>query len=303
MKKTKTMIASLLLMVSTALYAETAGSQEVFYIKTPRFARPLVEKWIAEYKKIDPEMQLCISTGSQPSDITLSIYNKDVNETQSTVYFGQYAVLPVTSRQSLAAKYFSKHHQSKKKLKELFFIVDEFDNSVEKDQEKRALVVYTGSNSLSVTAALASYFGQEIGSLKGKKISGDDVFLNQAISRDEEGVTFNALPNLFDLSSRQLLANISIVPLDVKKQQAEALADDTSLDRVITILENERVDGIPVEPIGLQTENQSNRLSRFLGWVLTSSKDYNHQYGLLNLSEKALTSEYSKINNTLTAQK
>lgn len=299
----KTFIVSLVLTVSTALFAKAAGNQEVYYIKTPRFARPLVEKWIAEYKKIDPEMQLSVSTGNQPSDITLSTYNKDVSTIQNTVYFGQYAVLPVTSRQSQAAKYFSKHRQSKKKLKELFFIVDEFDNSVEKDKEKRALVVYTGSNSLSVTDAIASYFGQETGSLKGKKISGDDVFLNQAINRDGEGVTFNALPNLFDLSSRQLHNNISIVPLDVKKQQAEVLADNTNLDQLITVLENEQIEGVLVEPIGLKADNQSSRIQRFLDWVLTSSKKYNHQYGLLNLNEKTLAAEFRKIKNTLIAQK
>ena len=35
-----------------------------YYIKSPRFARPLVECWIREYAKVRPEVKLCIQKGN-----------------------------------------------------------------------------------------------------------------------------------------------------------------------------------------------------------------------------------------------
>lgn len=296
-------LVALLLSASTQLQAETS-EEGVYRIKTPRFARTLVEKWIADYHKVDSRMRLEIAGAGEKADISFSIYKKVGNaDDDNTVWFGQYAILPVTARQGEAAKYFSHHRLSKKKLRDLFFIVDEFDNTPEKDKQKRALVAYSCSHAHCLASAYASYFGQTVASLKGKKISGDDAFLTTAINRDHEGISFNALYNLYDLDSRHLKSDVSLIPLDVKKQQAQQLTDEATLDGLIALLEHERVDGIPVEPIGLSVSAPDERLSRFLNWVVTIGKEHNHEFGLLNLDDKTLAAETGKLNRILTAQK
>ena len=222
MKKMKSInlvaLVALLLSASTQLQAETA-EEGVYRIKAPRFARPLVEKWITDYHKVDSRMRLEIAGAGEKADISFSIYKKVGNaDDDNTVWFGQYAILPVTARQGEAAKYFSHHRLSKKKLRDLFFIVDEFDNTPEKDKQKRALVAYSCSHAHCLASAYASYFGQTVASLKGKKISGDDAFLTTAINRDHEGITFNALYNLYDLDSRRLKQDVSLIPEDVRKR-------------------------------------------------------------------------------------
>ena len=307
MKKMKSInlvaLVALLLSASTQLQAETS-EEGVYRIKAPRFARPLVEKWITDYHKVDSRMRLEIAGAGEKADISFSIYKKVGNaDDDNTVWFGQYAILPVTARQGEAAKYFSHHRLSKKKLRDLFFIVDEFDNTPEKDKQKRALVAYSCSHAHCLASAYASYFGQTVASLKGKKISGDDAFLTTAINRDHEGISFNALYNLYDLDSRHLKSDVSLIPLDVKKQQAQQLTDEATLDGLIALLEHERVDGIPVEPIGLSVSAPDERLSRFLNWVVTIGKEHNHEFGLLNLDDKTLAAETGKLNRILTAQK
>ena len=306
MKKMKSInlvaLVALLLSASTQLQAETA-EEGVYRIKAPRFARPLVEKWITDYHKVDSRMRLEIAGAGEKADISFSIYKEVEDTDDNTVWFGQYAILPVTARQGEAAKYFSHHRLSKKKLRDLFFIVDEFDNTPEKDKQKRALVAYSCSHAHCLASAYASYFGQTVASLKGKKISGDDAFLTTAINRDHEGISFNALYNLYDLDSRHLKSDVSLIPLDVKKQQAQQLTDEATLDGLIALLEHERVDGIPVEPIGLSVSAPDERLSRFLNWVVTIGKEHNHEFGLLNLDDKTLAAETGKLNRILTAQK
>lgn len=306
MKKMKSInlvvLVALLLSASTQLQAETA-EEGVYRIKAPRFARPLVEKWITDYHKVDSRMRLEIAGAGEKADLTFSIYKEVGDADDNTVWFGQYAILPVTARQGEAAKYFAHHRLSKKKLRDLFFIVDEFDNTPEKDKQKRALVAYSCSHAHCLASAYASYFGQTVASLKGKKISGDDAFLTTAINRDHEGISFNALYNLYDLDSRRLRPDVSLIPLDVKKQQAQELTDEATLDGLIALLEHERVDGIPVEPIGLSVSAPDERLSRFLNWVVTIGREHNHEFGLLNLDDKTLAAEAGKLNRILTAQK
>lgn len=295
-------LATCLLSATTQLWAETT-EECVYRIKAPRFARALVEKWMTDYHQIDSRMRLEIASAGEEADVSFSIYKEVGDADDNTVWFGQYAILPVTARQGEAARYFAHHRLSKKKLRDLFFIVDEFDNTPEKDKQKRALVAYSCSHTHCLSSAYASYFGQTVASLKGKKISGDDAFLTTAINRDHEGISFNAIYNLFDLGSRRLKPDVSLIPLDVKKQQAQELTDEATLDGLITLLEHERVDGIPVERIGLSVSAPDERLSRFLDWVLTVGKERNHEFGLLNLDDKTLATEAGKLNRILTAQK
>lgn len=295
-------LVALLLSASTQSQAETAD-EGVYRIKAPRFARALVEKWITDYNKVDSRMRLQIAGAGEKADVSFSIYKEVEDADDNTVWFGQYAILPVTARQGEAAKYFAHHRLSKKKLRDLFFIVDEFDNSQEKDKQKRALVAYSCSHAHCLSSAYASYFGQTVASLKGKKISGDDAFLTTAINRDHEGISFNALYNLYDLDSRRLKQDVSLIPLDVKKQQAQELTDEATLDGLIALLEHERIDGIPVERIGLSASAPDERLSRFLNWVVIIGREHNHEFGLLNLDDKSLAAEAGKLNRVLTAQK
>lgn len=300
--KNRIALVALLLTASSLSWAQTSD-QDTYTIRAPRFAQPLVEKWINEYNRAAPRMQMRLASPGERADVSFTVY-KDVDSSDDhTVWFGQYAILPVTAREGQAAQYFAHHRLSKKKLRDLFFIVDEFDNTPEKDKQKRALVAYSCSHAHCLANAYAEYFGVSAASLKGKRISGDDAFLTTAINRDQEGISFNALYNLYDLGSRRLKSDVSIIPLDVKKQQAQLLTDDTDLDHLISLLESERVDGIPVQQIGLSFSSPDERLTRFLNWVVTIGREHNHEFGLLSLDDKTLAAQAVKLNNVLTAQK
>ena len=65
-------------------------------IKAPRFARPLVEKWIKEYAKTQPGVEFQIAKGQGNSDLNVVLDDKNFSQ---IVYFGETAVLPITERQ------------------------------------------------------------------------------------------------------------------------------------------------------------------------------------------------------------
>ena len=276
-------------------------------IKSPRFARPLVEKWIEEYAKTEPGVEFQIAKGNQgQGSIDLNIvFDEQESNTKDfshIVYFGEFAVLPITASGSEAAKVLEGKHLNSKKLKQLFFLDDEFDEDVKKIKQFEQLVIYSGSNTSSVASSFAHNFGEESSNFRGKRISGDDLFLNTALAKDPLGVSFNALPNIFDLQSRHVKSDITIIGIDVKKNLEENFSDKATLDELITILENDRVAEVAIEKIGVSYNEADEALNQFLQWVLTNGTKYNHEYGLLNLDNKVAQVEKEKINNSLTAQ-
>ena len=310
MKKIALAIAVLFSINISNIWAEetSTNASSVRYVKAPRFARPLVEKWITEYAKTQPDVEFQIAKGNQSQDnIALNIVfdnqNTEREEFSHVVYFGEFAVLPITASGSEAAKVLEGKHLNSKKLKQLYFLNDDFDEDVKKIKQFEKLVIYSGSNASSVATSFARNFGEESSNFRGKRISGDDLFLNTALAKDPLGVSFNALPNIFDLKSRHIKENLTIIGIDVKKSLEDSFSDKASLDELILALENGKVSEVAVEKIGVSYNIADDAVNQFLSWVLAHGTKYNHEFGLLNLDNKLAQAQINKVKTEFTAQK
>jgi hypothetical protein len=186
-------------------------------------------------------------------------------------------------------------HLNAKKLKQLFFLNDDFDEDVKKNKTFEAITVYSGSNATSVASSFAHNFGEKSANFRGKRIAGDDLFLNTAIAKDPLGVTFNTLSNIFDLQSRHLKSDLSLVGLDLKKDLEKSFTDSGTLDDVINSLENGKPAEVTIEKVGITFNGTDDAVNRFLEWVLENGIKYNHQYGLLNLDSKVASAQVNKM--------
>ena len=96
--------------------SSSSNSSNVRYVKAPRFARPLLEKWISEYSKTQPGVEFQIAKGSNnQGNIDLNVVfddqdGKTEDFSHSVVYFGEFAVLPITASGSEAAKVLEGKH-------------------------------------------------------------------------------------------------------------------------------------------------------------------------------------------------
>lgn len=309
MKKIALAIAVLFSISINNIWAEetSTNASSVRYVKAPRFARPLVEKWITEYAKTQPDVEFQIAKGNQSQDnIALNIVfdnqNTEREEFSHVVYFGEFAVLPITASGSEAAKVLEGKHLNSKKLKQLYFLNDDFDEDVKKIKQFEKLVIYSGSNATSVASSFAHNFGEESSNFRGKRISGDDLFLNTALSKDPLGVSFNALPNIFDLKSRHIKNDLTIIGIDVKKSLEDSFSDKATLDELILALENGKVSEVAVEKIGVSYNVADDAVNQFLSWVLAQGTKYNHEFGLLNLDNKLTQAQIDKVKTEFTAQ-
>ncbi|WP_419033897.1 hypothetical protein [Dysgonomonas gadei] len=292
------------LLISSPIFAQN-NVNETIYIKSSRFASPLIEKWINEYTKVNPQAQLRLADNSvKAENIALKVVVSDNSKNglqigEQILYFGRYAILPVIGKDNPLLAEFSKKKLNDKRFKELFFEKDILSEDTNSSKQDYDVTVYSGNNNESVAHSFASYFGYTSSSLKGKKISGDDAFLINAIQKDKTGVTFNALGNIFDINTRGLKDNITILPLDVKKEYRNYFTESVNIDNVIELLESEPVDLIPVDNIGFAYSPGNKAVKEFLVWVLTEGKTFNHSYGILNPDEKVLTYQIKELEKVL----
>ena len=271
----------------------STNPQAIYYIDAPRFVRPLVEKWITEYQKVQPAAHFAVAKSAANRDASIlhvQLSDNTAGNGQKTVYFAQYAILPVTTKGSDADKALSRNELNVKKLKQLFFSGDDSNGDNTDAGSKKAtpfnsLVVYTGSGTQSVSRLFAAYYGQDASTFRGKRIIGDDQFLNTAIAKGPKGVTINAVSNLYDLSTRQLKSGLTLLSLDVDKSLQTILSGNASLDELLSSLETTTTKNIPIERIGLTSTDDNDAVDSFVDWVATNSQTYNHQYGLLNLNK------------------
>jgi hypothetical protein len=290
MKKSLYIISALLINASTLL-----AQSEKISVKAPGFARPLVEKLVSEYTKQHPDANIELVKGKTEDaahTLQFTAEGGDIN-------IARYAVVPVTASGSDAEQLLQSSHLNAKQLRNLFFLKDEFADEEHKESKaEKAVHIYTGNSQQSVARAYASRFNQETTNYKGKKISGDDSFLNIAISRDPLGVTINALSNVYDLKSRKLAGNLAIVPLDLDKQGRQVFHQG-NLDEIISLLEQEEFKEIPVGNLGLAYNHADTRQNDFVHWILTEGTKYAHEYGLLNLSQKEQTAQLERTQDAV----
>ena len=286
MKKIQYIIVALFLLQINSVEAQT----QIVNIKAPGFVRPLVERWIAEYQKINSD--LSFQLGQKKDNAIIFVLEEKGEKKEETVFFGRYAIVPFTGKDSEAAALIAKKKLNDKRIKNLLFEKD--DLSEEKsDKLEGKLHIYTGAQSFSVALPYAAAYGLTAADYRGKRIQGDDRFLNKAVGEDAWGLGISALGNLYDLQSRHLKDQLQVASLDDSKK----IDLTASLDEVLEALETHTVEGIDVEKIGFAFDVNNLQLNRFVNWVLTEGQQYLHEYGLLTLSQKDLISQQRSLHH------
>ncbi|MDR1454777.1 MAG: hypothetical protein LBJ01_03915 [Tannerella sp.] len=296
----------------TVLFAFLTGfsghaiAQEI-RIEGIKFVHPIIEKWVTEYGKEYPEARFEVKVvpakearSSGLSVIAGHVSEEEANGRDRVVYTGRYALIPVSNRNNPLIEKAGKGLK-KKELKNLVFerdvLDDEFDENSGKD--KYAATVYSRSGQAATTLALAEYFDREPEHIRGKKIVGDEIYLLNALQKDESGIAFNTLNYVYDLKTRQLKSHLTILPLNLKSEQREALLSE-NIDKAISLLETARIETIPVDRFGIviPEEHAGNaEILRFANWILEQGQQYNHEFGFLSLDARTLSAQKQELNS------
>lgn len=280
---------------------ESTSPKEAVIISGTKFTYPLIEKWITEYTKVNPTAKIQITpklSAGQAADLTIIAHQPvadEVNQNQELIFAGKYALLPVTNTNNPILTS-AKKGLNKKEIDKLFFDVVDYDAEPTNEKPKYKATIYARDNKACTSNALASYFGRQTTEIRGKKVLGDDIYLLSAVKKDSIGLAYNNLNYLYDTNSRKLKDGLALLPLDLKKDVKEILTGN--LDNVIDVLEENRIETIPVANIGFvySNTNLNKEVSEFLKWVLKEGQQYNHEKGFLNLDKQTLADQTNRLN-------
>ena len=285
---------------TTGLAAQNTDNDPIL-ISGTKFTYPLIKKWISEYTKINPNVQLKLVqniANTQNPDLNVIAHlpvKDELKESEGIVYAGRYALLPVTSSRNPFLASIGKKGLSKKDIDKLFFETFNYGDEPKKEKPRFQATVYARDNHSCASTALAGYFGHESSEIKGKKVLGDDIYLLTAVKKDSIGIAYNNLGYLFDTNTRRLKDGIALLPLDLKKDVKNVLSGN--VDDAITLLERNQVETIPVVKFGFvySQPNARKEVSDFLKWVLADGQKYNHELGFLSLDKDILVEQSNHL--------
>jgi phosphate transport system substrate-binding protein len=278
---------------ATAVKKEGKQSKVVI-ITGNRFSYPLIQKWIDDYNKVQPEVQLIIESRgtSDPSqyDILSEVYEQgeEITKNRDYLHVARYAVLPVANSKSGFAKVYSEKGLTQDLFNQLFFH-DIYSDKRKEQEIKVPYTVYTRLQKAGAPIVFTRYFGYEQKDIKGKSIAGSDEHLFKAILRDSTGISYLPLPLIFDQVTKKPLAGLVILPPDLNGNGR--ISDDekfyNELVSVTQRLEEKDPKDIKNIPIGylhlsLDKSNTNPDAIDFLTWVQQNGKRYLHEFGYLN---------------------
>ncbi|HEX6893227.1 MAG TPA: hypothetical protein VF141_21100 [Chryseolinea sp.] len=271
----------------------TKKNQKYVVITGVRFAYPLVQKWIDDYNKENPDVQIIIESrgSSDPAkyDILIEAYDKDIEllKSREYVYIARYAVLPVANAKSDFAKTYAGKGLNRDLINQLYFH-DLFADKEKQQEIKSPFTIYTRLQKAGVPVTFAKYFGHEHKDIVGKSIAGSDEHLLKALLRDSTGVSYLPLTLAYNHASKKPVDGLAVLPVDLngngKVNDEEKFYSD--LNTVILQLEDKpikEINNIPVEYIHMSVDriNGSPEAISFLRWIIHNGQDTLHEFGYL----------------------
>ncbi|MDP4186482.1 MAG: hypothetical protein Q8910_01915 [Bacteroidota bacterium] len=294
----------MLMMMCCYMNANAQKHNETISISGTSYTYPLIEKWISEYSKYNPEVNFKLVKNPGKNEkidlkiITSTQNQNEVKNTDSLVIVGEVALLPITSKKNQGfSKQFKKGFKQQE-LKDIFLKKEEEVWEEDAPKNKIKYTVYTKSPQSSSAQILSKYFGKPANNLKGVIVAGDDKYLINSVLKDSTGVAYNSLGLVYDLTNRLPVNGIKVLPIDLNNngrlEKNEEIYDN--LDQVISYLENNPNKSIPTDVISFVYAGSENQeVGKFVNWVKNSGQNYNHLYGFLKNSNESL--------NVLTVQK
>ena len=281
---------------------EERTQNKIVAITGVRFTYPLVQKWIDDYNKINPDVQVIIESRgtNDPTkyDILIEAYEPDADKKASRdyLYIGRYAVLPAANSHSAFSKTYSVKGLNRDFIKQLFFH-DIFASKSDQATVKAPYVVYTRLQKAGAPIIFSKHFGYQQKDIHGKAIAGADEHLLKALLRDSIGLSYLPLNLLFDQAGKPV-EGATILPVDLngnnKVSEEEKFYSDLAI--IIQRLEERKQDeinNVPIEYLNVSIDKNSSNPEAiaFLKWILQNGQNDLHAFGFLKPEQARLEKE------------
>jgi phosphate transport system substrate-binding protein len=266
------------------------AEKKVINITGTRFFYPLVEKWAAEFKRENPDVDIIVKYGLQNADISMTgtPVEKENSNKGKYIAVSKFAIVPIINEKNPAWSELQKRGLSKADFERIYFRGESQENNFAFGGSTSVPIrVYTRGACASAT--FSKHFGKQINDLANldTKIVDDNVLLENVLN-DSLGVAYNNLGFVYDLQTRKQKKGIRVVPVDLNDNGKIDRDEDfyDNLDQLIQKLETTHIDLPPVGKMVFIFKENKPEVKAFVSWIQAKGQQYNHSIGFLNAQQQ-----------------
>lgn len=282
--------------------SSASGNEKTLVVTGARFAYPLLQQWILDYKQVRSDVSISIAprgtSDPRQYDILIEVYDPGDQSAGNRDYtfIARYPVLIVAHEKSVFARRYMEKGLTGKLIRHIFF----HDLFNEKTEVTAPYTIYTRLQRAGAPIVFTRHFGYEQKDIKGKTVAGSDEHLLRAIQRDSTALSYLPLPLVYDPGTGQPRSGLVVIPTDLndnnKVGEDERFYDN--LSHVIRRLEKEtRVHNLPVGTLHLSVDRAATHEARaFIEWVKSNGASALHEHGFLQIAEPDPTQQENQTN-------
>ena len=274
---------------------------------------PLANRWAEEFQKIHPDVRFNISAGGAGKGmadalaqaVDLGMLSREIKPEETnigawSIAVTKDAVVPTINPENPVAGILKQKGVSQEELSKIF-ITGEITSwgQVIGTANNSKIKVYSRSDASGAAATWAQYLGgKEQDVLKGLGVFGDPG-LADAVKKDTEGIGYNNVIYVYDLTTKAKYPGMDVLPIDTNGDDqisANEMFYD-NLDTLITAIDDGRYPSPPARELYFVSKGKPENavVKEFLRWVLKDGQQYAGETGYMSLSGAKVDAELKKI--------
>ncbi len=274
---------------------------------------PLTVKWGEEFQKIHPKVTINISAGGAGKGmadalskmVDLGMYSKEVSPEEKAkgawyIAVAKDAVLPTINPANPVIKELKAHGLTKQKFFDIFISgkVSTWGEATGTGSNVK-VEAFTRSDACGAAEMWAKYLmGKKQEDLQGLGVNGDPGIAD-AIRKNENGIGYNNLNFVYDMTTRKPYEGIDVVAIDMNGNGKIDPEENFygSLDQVMEAIRNGNYPSPPARDLYfVSARKPDNKAVRaFLNWILTDGQQYLTEAGYVPVSPDKIKAGLEKL--------
>ena len=275
---------------------------------------PLAVKWAEEFQKLHPKVTVNVSAGGAGKGMTdalskmvdLGMYSKSVSPEEQAkgawwIAVAKDAVLPTINAHNPVLADLKKKGLTRQKFFDIFIsgTIKTWGQAVG-NNSKIELQAFTRSDACGAADMWAKYLnGKKQEDLQGLGVNGDPGVAD-AVRRTPEGIGFNNLGFVYEMSTRKIYAGLDVIPIDLNGNGMIDPDEDFygSMDQVMKAINDGKYPSPPARDLYFVSGGKpGNKLVlTFLKWILSDGQKYVTEAGYVTIKPEQITAELQKLN-------
>jgi phosphate transport system substrate-binding protein len=274
---------------------------------------PLAVKWAEEFQKLHPNVTVNVSAGGAGKGMTdalskmvdLGMYSKSVSPEEQAkgawwIAVAKDAVLPTVNAHNPVLADLKKKGLTRQKFYDIFISgsIKTWGQAIG-NNSKVEMQAFTRSDACGAADMWAKYLnGKKQEDLLGLGVNGDPGVAD-AVRRTPEGVGYNNLGFIYEMSTRKIYAGLDVIPIDLNENGMIDPDENFygNMDMVMKAINDGKYPSPPARDLYFVSGGKpsNNLVKLFLNWILADGQKYVNEAGYVTIKPAQIVTELQKL--------